>query len=672
MVLLAAVYFAAAKLSLPLAIPPGYATAVWPPSGIALAALLLLGPRAWPGVWLGAALVNVTIESSWLSGAIIASGNTLEALAGAALIRRDIGVPAGFRRGEDVFRFIGWSALSAAIAASVGMLALAVKHPAAWPELAHNWWTWWQGDACGMVILAPLILSWYGRSTIAWSAPRVVEFMAFGVLLVAAVQVIFGRPADEFSPLARPIMILPFFVWAAFRFGQREVTAAIATVSTLAVWHTLGERGPFAAGSLNQSLLVLLFFICVCLVTGLVISAVLEERAQALRELSRKHGELQQRFGLMVGSVVDYAIFMLSPEGKVESWNAGAARIKGYAADEIVGRHFSAFYSPEDAANGLPRRHLERAAADGRDESEGWRVRKDGSRFWAHVVITAVRDAGGAPIGYCKVTRDLTGPRRAETELLDAKAAAESANRAKSEFLAKMSHELRTPLNSLLILAKLLADNADHSLAPRQVKYAQTIYDAGRDLLALINDVLDLSKIESGTSLTLRIEAVRLDELLDSIEHAFRQIAREKSLQFHVALGEGVPPAIETDPQRLRQILNNLLANAFKFTPQGSVSLRVSQAPEGGIAFAVTDTGIGIDADKREMVFEAFRQADGGTARHFGGTGLGLSISRELARLLGGSISLQSGPAGGCVFTLLLPPSAPPAAQEPATRSAGA
>src|SRR4029078_11001054 len=180
---------------------------------------------------------------------------------------------------------------------------------------------------------------------------------------------------------------------------------------------------------------VLLFFICVCLVTGLVISAVLEERAQALRELSRKHGELQQRFGLMVGSVVDYAIFMLSPEGRVESLNAGAARIKGDGAREILCRHFAAFYIREAAARGLPRLHLERAAADGRHESEGWRVRKDGSRFWAHVVITAVRDAGGVPIGYCKVTRDLTEPRRVESELLDAKAAAESANRAKSEFL---------------------------------------------------------------------------------------------------------------------------------------------------------------------------------------------------------------------------------------------
>jgi signal transduction histidine kinase len=252
------------------------------------------------------------------------------------------------------------------------------------------------------------------------------------------------------------------------------------------------------------------------------------------------------------------------------------------------------------------------------------------------VSLTAVRDASGRLIGYGKVTRDLTERRRVDAELMRAKAAAEQANSAKSEFLAKMSHELRTPLNSLLILAKLLADNAGGNLDAKQVKYANTIYDAGNDLLALINDVLDLARIESGSPLALHPGTLRFDELRNAIEDTFRQVARDKNLEFTVQLDPALPPAFETDAQRLRQILNNLLSNALKFTLQGGRDAARGAPGQDQVAFEVADTGIGIATDKRELVFEAFRQVDGGSARRFGGTGLGLSISRELARLLGG------------------------------------
>jgi signal transduction histidine kinase len=547
--LLAAVYFVAAKLSLPLAIPPGYATAVWPPSGIALAALLLLGPRFWPGVWLGAALVNATVELSWVA-AVIATGNTLEALVAAALTRRGCGVPTRFTRGEDVFGFIAWCALSAAVAASIGMLALSLRNPAALPDLALNWWTWWQGDVCGMVIVAPLILTWSARGTVQWSAARVAEGILLAALLLTVTQLIFGRAADAASAIAVPYLVLPMFVWVALRFSQREVTAATAAVCVLSVWHTLGGRGPFAVGSQNESLLALLLFICVALFMGLVLSAVLNERERALAGLARRHAELQERF---------------------------------------------------------------------RAERE-----------------------------------------RAEAELREAKDAAEKASAAKSEFLAKVSHELRTPLNSLLILAKLLADNADGGLSGKHVQYARTIHEAGSDLLGLINDVLDLSKIESGAPLALNYGDERFAVLCDFAERSFRQVALDRGLHFEITLDPALPPSIETDVHRLRQILNNLLANAFKFTLRGGVTLRILPAGAGQVAFEVADTGIGIPQDKHQQVFEAFRQADGGTSRRFGGTGLGLSISRELARLLGGEIQLRDAAAGGAVFTLLLPLARPP------------
>src|SRR5213079_147181 len=224
----------------------------------------------------------------------------------------------------------------------------------------------------------------------------------------------------------------------------------------------------------------------------------------------------------------------------------------------------------------------------------------------------------------------------------------------KSEFLANMSHELRTPLNSLLILAKLLAENPGNNLNEKQIEFAKTIYSSGSDLLALINDILDLSKIEAG-KMDINPAEIELKSIRDYVDLAFRPLAEQKELTLNVELGDGVSPTITTDEQRLQQILNNLLSNAFKFTPAGSVTMRIATAPADSrltndrlkrapqvIAFSVTDTGIGIESDKLRLIFEAFQQADGTTNRRYGGTGLGLSISREIAGLLGGEIHVES------------------------------
>ncbi|MDP9068120.1 MAG: HAMP domain-containing protein [Actinomycetota bacterium] len=237
----------------------------------------------------------------------------------------------------------------------------------------------------------------------------------------------------------------------------------------------------------------------------------------------------------------------------------------------------------------------------------------------------------------------------------------------KSEFLANMSHELRTPLNSLLILAKLLGDNDEKNLTDKQIEFAKTIHNAGADLLSLINDILDLSKVEAG-KMDVNPHDVRLAALADNIEQSFRPVADQKGLSFEVNISEGAGTSITTDEQRLQQILNNLLSNAFKFTTEGGVRVDIDRAPAGMrflndqldrtekvIGFAVTDTGIGVAEDKLRLIFEAFQQADGTTSRRFGGTGLGLSISREIARLLGGEIRVESEAGTGSTFTLYLP-----------------
>ncbi len=238
----------------------------------------------------------------------------------------------------------------------------------------------------------------------------------------------------------------------------------------------------------------------------------------------------------------------------------------------------------------------------------------------------------------------------------------------KSEFLSNMSHELRTPLNSLLILSQLLAENDEHNMSGQQIEYAKTIQGAGKDLLALINDILDLAKIESGT-VTLDLDDVSFANVREQLERTFRHVAEKHGLGFSVELAPNLPPSLYTDSQRLQQVLKNLLSNAFKFTEKGQVSVRIAAVESGWsvahaglnraqavIGFYVTDSGIGLAADKKKIIFEAFQQADTGTARKYGGTGLGLSISREIAWLLGGELNLaMSEPGQGSTFVLYLP-----------------
>ncbi|GJH10335.1 response regulator [Caballeronia novacaledonica] len=242
----------------------------------------------------------------------------------------------------------------------------------------------------------------------------------------------------------------------------------------------------------------------------------------------------------------------------------------------------------------------------------------------------------------------------AQGELETRAEALQRASRYKSEFLANMSHELRTPLNSSLILAKLLSENKAGNLTNDQIKYAQTIYSAGNDLLNLINDILDLSKVEAG-KLDLHIEDVPLQRIMDTLSRTFEPLARQKKLRLELRNDIDDYPTLTTDFRRLEQILRNLLSNAVKFTDAGAVSLVLRRAGEGAVQFVVTDTGIGIAPDQLEAIFEAFQQADGTTSRHYGGTGLGLSISRSLAHLLGGDIAVRSAQGTGSTFTLTMP-----------------
>jgi PAS domain S-box-containing protein len=372
----------------------------------------------------------------------------------------------------------------------------------------------------------------------------------------------------------------------------------------------------------------------------------------------------EERFRLLVQGVKDYAIFMLDPNGYVTTWNAGAERIKGYTDGEILGKHFSAFYTPEDLSSGKPARELEIATTTGVYEEEGWRVRKDGSRFWASILITALRKPDGSLAGFAKVTRDLTDSRAAQERAIEAArqaAASDEANRAKSEFLAAMSHELRTPLNAIGGYTDLLSMGVRGPVTEEQLEDLQRIKRSQQHLLGIINDLLNFSRMEAG-QVTYEYSTVPLSSVIESVGPMVEPQAAAKDVK--LAVKSCQPDCFAwADRSKIEQIVLNLLSNAVKFTDAGSVMVACGEHDGQRVAITVTDTGVGIPSDQHERIFEPFVQI--GRSRTLGhqGTGLGLAISRDLARAMGGDISVSSEIGKGSQFTLTLPrPSNGPAA----------
>ncbi|MBR9990041.1 MAG: PAS domain-containing sensor histidine kinase [Gemmatimonadetes bacterium] len=359
-------------------------------------------------------------------------------------------------------------------------------------------------------------------------------------------------------------------------------------------------------------------------------------------------------YRLLIESVSDYAIFALDPTGVIMTWNPGAQRFKGYAADEIIGRHFSVFYPQADIDSGLPQYELEVASAEGRFEDEGWRLRKDGTRFWANVIIAALRKDGRL-VGFAKVTRDLTERREAELRsIADARrvAEAEAANRARAEFLATLSHELRTPLNAIGGYVDLLSLGIRGPVNAQQIDDLKRIRRSQQHLLGIINDLLNFSRIEAG-HLTYDLSHVALRGILTDVRDMVEPLADAK--QITTAWPKGIRSEVYVDRSKTEQILLNLLTNAIKFTGDGgsvTVSYRVGREHT---EIDVADTGMGIPAQNLESIFEPFVQVGRTHSSSHEGAGLGLAISRDLARAMNGDLSVRSEPDAGSTFTLTLP-----------------
>lgn len=379
----------------------------------------------------------------------------------------------------------------------------------------------------------------------------------------------------------------------------------------------------------------------------------LTERRKALESSAKSEQMLKAAediFNSVVAAVKDYAIFVLSPAGNVRTWNAGAERINGYSAEEIIEKHFSIFYTPEAKEIDHPGFELKQAIQNGSYEEEGWRVRKDGSQFWASVTITPIYNGGGVE-GFVKVTRDLTERKENEAALERARDEAVLANKLKSRFVANISHEIRTPLSGIVGLGQLVADDLDVDEVTRD--YGHRIYTASKQLLAILNDLLDFAKLEAGKVDVEKIPYVVAD-VVDQVQGLTKTKAEEKSLSMCVHLDESLPRSLVGDPTKIRQILLNLVHNAIKFTESGGIDISIERQ-NGNIMFSVTDTGIGVPSAVQDKLFEPFSQGDESTARVFGGTGLGLSIAQQFVELMHGDIGLVSECGKGSTFWFSLP-----------------
>jgi PAS domain S-box-containing protein len=372
--------------------------------------------------------------------------------------------------------------------------------------------------------------------------------------------------------------------------------------------------------------------------------------AKVTRDVSESHAA-EERFRLLVESVQDYAIFMLDPDGVIESWNIGAQRLKGYASDEIIGRHFSIFYTENDRKDQHPQRELVIARAEGKYEEEGIRVRKDGSTFWANVLITALRDTDGTLRGFAKVTRDVSDRKAAELKLRAAFEELEQASRVKDEFLTTVSHELRTPMTSIVGWAALLTTGADPQTLQQGMR---AILESAQLQAKLIDDLIDVAWSLTG-KLTVDLRAVDCAEVVLRTIEAARPVAASKRLQLDLNLPPG-PAVVAADRARLQQVVWNLLSNALKFTPAGG-AIRIALTTDTQAAeLRVTDTGRGMDEETLRNIFRRFWQGESTTTRSAGGMGIGLALARHLVELHGGAIAAESaGPGQGSTFLVTLP-----------------
>ena len=641
----AGLYFALARFGNVAVLAHGNVSTVWPAAGLAIAGLWWGGYRLAPAIALGAFVFAWLYGVPAAVGAAAAFASMLGPMVALFLMRRYIDAPRLFDRVGDVFLFFLCAAVAPALADALGVASLCWGGVGKWDDFRGLWLLSWAGDLMGMLIAAPALLVWTWPDRLRWTARMRVEATGGFALLTICSALIFTGKLSSIG-VGFPFLVLPIIVWIAVRLGQRATVSATLLACAFAVWGTLHGMGPFA--ELDMPLPVLALFTGVTAMTGLLLTGSVTERRQAQSALR----QVEERFRLLVESTKGYAIYMLDAEGRIATWSAEAERIKGYRAEEIAGKSFRTFFTPEDVERGVPEQVLSMARQEGQARYEGWRVRKDGSRFWVEGIITAMRDESGALTGFSKVAHDVTDRKRA-SELLEAKIKERTAQLQASlssveELLYTIAHDLRAPIRHMQSFAQLL-----------QLEHADRLDDKARDYLSRIsaaaarNDELIRDLLEYGR---LSHEAVSLApvDLRRTVQAVLQAVAGEiQNRHARVQFGQEWPRVVANE-RLLEQILTNFVTNALTYVPPGrEPEMLISAESEGGKAvLRVQDNGIGIPPEQIDRVFEPFIRLPNET--HAPGTGMGLAIVKKAAERLNGAVGADSTPGEGSCFWLEL------------------
>ena len=662
-------YVVAGKFGLTLAFVNASATPVWPPTGIALAAVLLFGYRVWPGVFIGAFVVNMTTAGSVASSLGIAIGNTLEAMIGLVLVTRFANGRRAFERPQDLFKFVLVAGvLATAFSATIGVMTLTLTGYATWSDFGAIWSTWWLGDAGGALIVAPLLVLLWTRPELPWEpSGRRLELGLLGAAAVIAGWAVFGG-GTALSVQGYPIEIvtLPVLVWAAVRSGPLGSAAIALLLSVFAVWGTLQGFGPFARVNQNESLLLVQTFMGVTAVTAMALAAAVLDRSRAgetIRAVEERLRLTEARKRVEQALAAAQAIAHLGSweldlhTGEM-TWSDELYRILGFTPLQLRGG-FDALLSRvhEDDRERVNNAVRETALQAGSFDLDCRFVRPDGEVRNIHSRGSAIADRTTTAARILATVHDVTELRVAQAAQVTlireqvARAEAEAAVAAREEFLSVAAHELRTPVAGLLGHTQLARRRIERE-DPVDVSWLgarlETIERQVRRLGNLVDQLLDLATLQRG-KLSFDLHESELSIIVGAVVEQFR--AAHPSVCLMVKVGE--PVLVRVDVLRIEQVLTNLIDNALKFGGDTKpIEVEVLCGRNAAVV-SVQDRGPGIPPAERQRVFERFRQAH--MQRHYGGMGLGLYISREIVELHGGTIAAEEPEGGGTRFVVRLP-----------------